>query len=55
VSLGDYSTVGRLMGGVWIEGLIARLMYRSLYKKLDYAPNRTAREIALSANWSTAD
>jgi NADH dehydrogenase len=33
VSLGDYSTVGRLMGGVWVEGLIARLMYRSLYKK----------------------
>src|SRR5215469_12639182 len=23
VSLGDYSTVGKLMGGVWVEGLIA--------------------------------
>jgi NADH:ubiquinone reductase (H+-translocating) len=32
VSLGDYSTVGKLMGGVWVEGLIARSMYRSLYK-----------------------
>jgi NADH dehydrogenase len=33
VSLGDYSTVGKLMGGVWVEGLLARLMYRSLYRK----------------------
>jgi NADH dehydrogenase len=37
VSLGDYSTVGSLMGFVvgksmFIEGLFARLMYRSLYK-----------------------
>jgi NADH:ubiquinone reductase (H+-translocating) len=32
VSLGDYSTVGKLMGGVWVEGLIARLVYLSLYK-----------------------
>jgi NADH:ubiquinone reductase (H+-translocating) len=32
VSLGDYSTVGKLMGGVWVEGLIARSMYLSLYK-----------------------
>jgi NADH dehydrogenase len=32
VSLGDYSTVGNLMGGLWVEGLIARLMYVSLYK-----------------------
>jgi NADH dehydrogenase len=35
VSLGDYSTVGNLMGflmgrGIFIEGLFARLMYRSL-------------------------
>jgi NADH:ubiquinone reductase (H+-translocating) len=37
VSLGDYSTVGRLMGGVWIEGLIARLMYLSLYKMHEIA------------------
>ena len=37
VSLGEYSTVGNLMGflkgkGLFIEGLFARLMYRSLYK-----------------------
>ena len=37
VSLGEYSTVGSLMGfiagkGMLIEGWFARLMYRSLYK-----------------------
>jgi len=32
VSLGDYSTVGKMIGGVWVEGLIAHLMYLSLYK-----------------------
>lgn len=37
VNLGKYSTVGSLMGAVaggsmYIQGLIARLMYRSLYK-----------------------
>ena len=37
VSLGSYSTVGSLMGalvgrGLFVEGLFARLMYRSLYK-----------------------
>jgi NADH dehydrogenase len=37
VSLGDYSTVGNLMGfltgkGLFVEGYFARLMYRSLYK-----------------------
>jgi len=37
VSLGDYSTVGDLMGGVWIEGLFARLMYLSLYKMHEIA------------------
>jgi NADH dehydrogenase len=42
LSLGDYSTVGNLMGGLlggnlWIEGLFARLMYRSLYKMHEYA------------------
>jgi NADH:ubiquinone reductase (H+-translocating) len=42
VSLGEYSTVGNLMGGLvgrnlWVEGLIARLMYRSLYKMHEYA------------------
>ena len=42
VSLGEYSTVGSLMGGLmgrslWIEGLLARLMYRSLYKMHEHA------------------
>lgn len=37
VSLGNYSTVGTLMGalvgrGLFVEGYFARLMYRSLYK-----------------------
>ena len=37
VSLGEYSTVGNMMGGLagkslFIEGYFARLMYRSLYK-----------------------
>jgi NADH:ubiquinone reductase (H+-translocating) len=37
VSLGEYSTVGNLMGGLvganlWVEGYFARLMYLSLYK-----------------------
>jgi NADH:quinone reductase (non-electrogenic) len=37
VSLGEYTTVGNLMGGLlggnlWIEGYFARLMYLSLYK-----------------------
>ena len=37
VSLGEYSTVGNLMGGLvgrslFIEGYFARLMYQSLYK-----------------------
>jgi NADH dehydrogenase len=42
VSLGEFSTIGSLMGGLmgrslWIEGLFARLMYRSLYKMHEYA------------------
>jgi NADH dehydrogenase len=42
VSLGEYSTVGTLMGGLvgrnlWVEGLFARLMYSSLYKMHEYA------------------
>jgi NADH dehydrogenase len=42
VSLGEYSTVGNLMGfllgrNLFIEGLFARLMYRSLYKMHEYA------------------
>ncbi len=42
VSLGEYSTVGSLMGfllgrSLWIEGLLARVMYRSLYKMHELA------------------
>ena len=42
VSLGEYSTVGNLMGGliggsVMVEGYFARLMYLSLYKLHDLA------------------
>lgn len=42
VSLGSYSTVGSLMGGLvggslMVEGLFARLMYLSLYKKHELA------------------
>ena len=42
VSLGRYSTVGNLMGGLagksmFIEGLFARVMYRSLYKMHQHA------------------
>jgi NADH dehydrogenase len=48
VSLGEYSTVGNLMGGLvggnmWIEGLFARLMYRSLYKMHEYALHGPAK------------
>jgi len=42
VSLGEYSTVGSLMGfllgkNLFIEGYFARLMYRTLYKMHEYA------------------
>ncbi|GIX27402.1 MAG: NADH dehydrogenase [Burkholderiales bacterium] len=42
VSLGEYSTVGSLMGALvggalWVEGMFARLMYRSLYTMHLYA------------------
>ena len=42
VSLGDYSAVGSLMGGLmqgslFIDGLIARVMYTSLYKMHELA------------------
>ena len=50
VSLGDYSTVGNLMGAlvggnIWVEGLFARTMYLSLYKM---------HEVALHGWWKTA-
>ncbi len=50
VSLGHYSTVGSLMGFVTgrkmlIEGFVAKLMYRSLYKM---------HETALHGYWKVA-
>ena len=50
VSLGEYSTVGNLMGSLvggnlWVEGLFARSMYLSLYKM---------HEVALHGFWRTA-
>jgi len=50
VSLGEYSTVGNLMGNfvggnLWLEGLFARWMYQSLYKM---------HEIALHGWWKTS-
>jgi NADH dehydrogenase len=48
VSLGEYSTVGNLMGrlvggNLWVEGLFARLMYRSLYKMHELALHGMAK------------
>ena len=50
VSLGEYSTVGNLMGGLvgrnlWIEGWFARMMYLSLYKM---------HELALHGFWKVS-
>jgi NADH dehydrogenase len=50
VSLGEYSTVGNLMGALvggnlWVEGLFARTMYLSLYKM---------HQVALHGWWKTA-
>jgi NADH dehydrogenase len=50
VSLGKYSTVGNLMGflvgkNFFIEGLFARLMYRSLYKMHERAVQGSARTL----------
>jgi NADH dehydrogenase len=50
VSLGEYSTVGNLMGALsgknlWVEGMFARWMYLSLYK---------LHEIALHGWWKTS-
>jgi len=50
VSLGEYSTVGNLMGSlvggnIWVEGLFARAMYLSLYKM---------HQVALHGWWKTA-
>ena len=53
VSLGEYSTVGSLMGGLagrslFIEGYFARLMYRSLYKMHEQALHGTAKMLLSS-------
>jgi NADH dehydrogenase len=50
VSLGEYTTVGNLMGNfvggnLWLEGLFARWMYMSLYK---------LHELALHGFWKTS-
>ena len=50
VSLGEFSTVGNLMGtltggNLWLEGWFARMMYLSLYK---------LHELALHGFWKTA-
>src|SRR4051812_20785078 len=50
VSLGKYSTVGSLMGSIigqsfFIEGLFARLMYRSLYKMHEAALHGRGRTL----------
>ena len=43
VSLGDFSAVGNLMGGLMAEGLFARLMYSSLYTKHQLALHGPAK------------
>jgi NADH:ubiquinone reductase (H+-translocating) len=50
VSLGEYSTVGNLMGALvggnlWVDGLFARTMYLSLYKM---------HQVALHGWWKTS-
>jgi NADH dehydrogenase len=48
VSLGEYSTVGNMMGGLiggslMVQGLLARLMYQSLYKMHELALHGPAK------------
>ena len=50
VSMGEYSTVGSLMGkllggSIFVEGLFARLMYISLYRMHLYALHGAARVV----------
>jgi NADH dehydrogenase len=50
VSLGEYSTVGNLMGGLiggslMVEGLFAKLMYTALYKQHEYALHGLAKVV----------
>ena len=62
VNLGHYSTVGNLMGnlmGRWsgslsVEGILARLVYKSLYRMHLIALHGYTREILMTiANWIT--
>jgi NADH dehydrogenase len=43
VSLGEFSTVGNMMGGLMVDGLFARLMYLSLYKMHELALHGPAK------------
>jgi NADH dehydrogenase len=43
VSLSEYSTVGNLIGGFWVQGLFARTMYLSLYKMHELALHGRAK------------
>jgi len=62
VNLGKYSTVGSLMGnmGHWsgslsVEGFLARMVYKSLYRMHLIALHGYTREILMSiANWLTS-
>ena len=50
VSLGEYSTVGSLMGkliggSIFVEGLFARIMYISLYRMHLYALHGFAKVV----------
>ena len=60
VSLGKYSTVGNLMGflvgkNMFIEGLFARLMYRSLYKMHERAMYGTVKTLLGSLSRTLAN
>ena len=50
VALGEYSAVGNLMGrlvggSLFIEGIVARLMYNALYKLHELALHGTAKVV----------
>ena len=58
VSLGEYSTVGNMMGGLiggnlMVEGLFARLMYLSLYKMHELALHGPVK-VSLDTDGATA-
>ena len=54
VSLGKWTTVGNLMGflfgrGIFVEGVFAQIMYRSLRLLHERALNGTARAVSASS------